>query len=213
MPRTEKNLRVRAETSLVEQRSGEVVPGDIGTAVNTDDLVVRKLVVLVLCHEPLHTQQVQVPLIRILLQLADLKTRRRDTAVAVAGTIAAGACAADTGDGGVSTRLAGNQAVGNLINLPLDDGVLRMTSVLVVGSVLEGDCELEESEKCEQHGGHVLGLAEVCHGENDAMLCTFRKQRPDEGQSKRAEMRLKSDACPKERNDVGSSPRSTRGKS
>ena len=34
----------------------------------------------------------------------------------------------------------------------------------------KGSCELEESKKGEQHGGHVLGLAKVCHGENNAML-------------------------------------------
>lgn len=177
VPGTEQNLRVRAETGLVDQRSREVVPGNERTAVNTNDLVVRKPVVLVLCLEPLHTQQVQVPLVGILRQLTDLKTGSRDTAVAVAGAIAAGACAADTGDGGESTRLTGNQAVSDFINLPFEDGVvgLGMTSVvLVVRSVLEGNCELEESKKGEQHGGHALGLAEVCHGEDNAMLCTFR---------------------------------------
>ena len=170
VPGTEQSLRVRAKTSLVDERSGEVVPGDERTAVNTDDLVVREPVVLVLRHKPLHAQQVQVPLVGILLQLTDLKTRSRDTAVAVTGAIAVDACAADTGDGGVSTRLTGNQAISDLVNLPLEDGVLRMTSVvLVVGPVLEGDCELKESEEGEQHGGHVLGLAEVCHDPSNAM--------------------------------------------
>ena len=173
VPGTEQSLRVRAKTSLVDERSGEVVPGDERTAVNTDDLVVREPVVLVLRHKPLHAQQVQVPLVGILLQLTDLKTRSRDTAVAVAGAIAAGTCAADTGDGSVSTRLTGNQAVSNLVNLPLDDGVLGMTSVVVVGSMPKGDCELEESKEGEQHGGHVCGLAEVGHGESYAMQCTF----------------------------------------
>ena len=169
---------MRTETGLVEKRGREVVPGDERTAVNTDDLVVREPVVLVLCHEPLHTQQVQVPLVGILLQLTDLKTGSRDTAVAVAGTIAAGACAADTSDGGVSTRLTSNQAVSDLVNLPLQDGVLGsgMTSVVVVCSVSKSSCELEESEESEQHGSHVRGLAEVGHGESYAMQCTFSKQ-------------------------------------
>ena len=103
MPRAKKGLRVRAEARRVDQRGGEVVPAGERTSVDTNDLVVRKPVVLVLCHESLHTQKIQVPLVGILLQLTNLETGRRDTTCAVADAVVVGACAADTGDGSEST--------------------------------------------------------------------------------------------------------------
>lgn len=66
---------MRAETSLVQQRSGEVVPRLERTAVNTRDLVVGQLVALALALEPLHAEEVQVVLVGIASQLADLQTR------------------------------------------------------------------------------------------------------------------------------------------
>lgn len=42
---------------------------------DTGNLVVAELVALALAHEPLHSQEVQIPLIGIVSQLTDLKTR------------------------------------------------------------------------------------------------------------------------------------------
>lgn len=190
VPRTEKSVRVRAETGLVQQGGGEVVPGNKRTTVDTDDLVVREPIVLVLGLEPLHAQQVQVPLVGILLQRADLQARGRDTAVVVAGAVAVGVCAANTSDGSVTIVLTSNQAVSNLVDLALEDGVLRMTGVVVMASVLESDCELKESKEGEQHGGHVRGLAEVGHSE--MMLCSACASGKN-GQGKKSRNRLRCD--------------------
>lgn len=92
VPGREKGLGVRAETGRVD--GGEVVPADIGTAVDTwinvnilimpstfpvhtSDLIEADLVSLGLVHKSLHTQEVQVPLIGVPLELANLQTRSR----------------------------------------------------------------------------------------------------------------------------------------
>jgi hypothetical protein len=130
--------------------------------VDTSNLVVSESVTLVLGHEPLHTEEVQVPLVAIVPQLADLKTWIRLTAVVVAVTPPLSAGAADTADGNVRTNstLTLCQSLGDIVNLRLDLGV---TAVLMGVNMLRGDCDLKESEQSNQHGHHALGLAKVCH--------------------------------------------------
>jgi hypothetical protein len=65
---------MRTETGLVQERCGEVVPSLERATVDTGDLVVGQLVVLVLALESLHAEEVQVPLVSVLLQLAELQT-------------------------------------------------------------------------------------------------------------------------------------------
>lgn len=98
MPGTEESLRVRAETSLVHERRGEIVPGLERTTVDTRNLVVRKPVVLVLGHEPLHTQEVQVPLVGVARQSTELETGRSSVA-AIALAVGCSTGAAHTSDG------------------------------------------------------------------------------------------------------------------
>lgn len=131
---------------------------------NSSDLVVGQSVVLVLGHEPFHTEEIQVP--RILVvgtgKLTDLDTGGR-AASAVALTIGGGAFAADTSDGGETRRLALEELSLDLVDVVLNGSVDVDGTVLVrvvVAAVLEGDRDLQDSEEGNQHGHHALGLAE-----------------------------------------------------
>jgi len=165
VPGPKKNVTMGAETRLVDQRGGEAVPGLEWTTVNTSNLVVSKPVIPALGHEPLHTEEVQVPLIGILPQLTDLKTRERLPAIEVAVAPPLDTSAADTADGDLrtnSTTLALGKRVGNIVDLGLEHIVIAAVAVSV--AMAEGGGELEESEEGKDHGHHVLGLAEVGHG-------------------------------------------------
>ena len=166
MPGTEERASVRAETLLVEQRRGEVVPGLERTTVDTRDLVVRKHVVLVLAHEPLHTEEVQVPLVGVARQGTDLKTGSRSPA-AVALAVGGSARAADTGDGDGAARLALGELTLDLVDVGRNGSVAGGASrvCVVVGAMLESNGELEKRQQAEDHGHHAGGLAEVGHGE------------------------------------------------
>jgi hypothetical protein len=166
VPGTEKGAAVRTETSLVDERSRELVPGREGTAVNTSNLVVTKSVALVLAHEPLHTEEVQVPLVRVSSQITDLKTRVRLPSIVVAVSPPLGSSAADTADGNIRTDTATLtllKSFSNVINLCLDDVVCGSAVSMVVAAVLRGDGDLEKGKESDQHGHHALGLAEVGH--------------------------------------------------
>ena len=73
MPGSKGVLTVGAVSTSVLHAS--VVPLHEGAAVDTGNLVVGHGVVLGLVLEPLHGQEKQVPLISVLLQLADVQTR------------------------------------------------------------------------------------------------------------------------------------------
>lgn len=164
VPGSEEGAAVRAETSLVDKRSGEPVPGGERTSVDTSDLVVTKSVTFVLGHEPLHTKEVQVPLVAVVPQLADLETGVRLPAIVVAVAPPLSAGAADTADGNVGTNataLALLKRLRSLVNLGLDLGVAAV--LVVVDTMLRGDSDLEESKQSNQHGHHALGLAKVGH--------------------------------------------------
>lgn len=141
MPRSEESLRVRAETSLIDKRSGEVVPCLERTAVDTGDLVVTQLVVLALAHEPLHTEQVQVPLVAVVPQLTNLQTGVGLPAVAVTVTPPIGTSATDTADGQKWANIALGELVGCDIDLGLDHIIHAAVSV-VVASMLGGNRQL-----------------------------------------------------------------------
>lgn len=121
---------------------------------HTGDLVVGQPIRLGLGHEPLHTQNVQVPLVGILPQGTDLKTRRR-------------ALVGDTSDGEEAFTLALGELLGDDIHLGLDDIVVGEAPgvVVVVCAMVEGSGEVEERQEGEDHGHDVLGLAEAGHGE------------------------------------------------
>lgn len=163
MPGSEEGAAVGTETSLVDKRSREVVPRREWTSVNTGNLVVAQLVAFVLAHEPLHAEQIQVPLVGVLLQLTDFKTRVRLPAIAVAVSPPDSAGAADTADGKVGTNatLALRQSLGDVLNVRFDLTVAAL--VVVVGTMLRGDGDLEEGKESDQHGHHALGFAEVGH--------------------------------------------------
>lgn len=156
---------MRTETLLVGEWGREGVPGLEGTTVDTRDLVVGEHVVLVLGGEPLHTEQVQIPLVGVLDQLADLETGSRGAA-AVALAVGGMAVAADTGNGKVAQRgLALGELALDIVHVGDNGGVVSSASGvrMVVRAVLERDSELKNGQKRKDHGHHVRGLAEVCH--------------------------------------------------
>ena len=141
----------------------------------TSNGVVRELVVLVLGLEPLHAQKVQVPLVSVLLELADLQTSGR-RAVATADASVVRVSLADTSDGSeASLLLAAGEGVGNVLELGSNDVVGRVAGMGVVGAVLEGGGELEEGEESKEHGGDALGLAEGSHCEEGGNMNTLSK--------------------------------------
>lgn len=172
MPRSEESAAVGAESSIVHEGRREPVPGGERTSVNTSNLVVTKGVAMVLAHEPLHTNEIQVPLILILSQLTDLETGVRLPVVAVAVSPPHSLRAADTVDGNVGT----NSTTLALLELGLDlgdlivDDIVGVAADVVVSSVLGGNGDLEESEESDQHGHHALGLAEVRHDVDEARM-------------------------------------------
>jgi hypothetical protein len=94
------------ETSLVEQWCREIVPCREWTTVDTGNLVVRELVILGLGLEPLHSNEVQVPLVGVLPQLTDLQTRVRLPLARVAVTPPLGLDTAHTLNGKVGADVA-----------------------------------------------------------------------------------------------------------
>lgn len=143
---------------------------------DTSNLVVTKSVAVALALEPLHTEEVQVPLVLVLSQTADLETRVRLPVVAVAVSPPDGLRAADTVDGNVgtdSTTLTLVKLGLDLVDLGLDDGIgIALDMGVGVGAVLGGNGDLEKGEEREEHAHHALGLAEVCHDvEETRMKC------------------------------------------
>jgi hypothetical protein len=174
VPGTEKSLRVRAETLLVQEGCGEVVPALERTTVNTRDLVVRKPVVLVLGHEPLHTEKVQVPLVGIARQRTELETGSSSPA-AIALAVGRSAGAAHTSDGNEALlRLTLGEFTLDLVDVGLNGSICVAGRVsVVVRAMLESDCELENGQEGDEHGHHAGGFAEVGHREESSgcFLC------------------------------------------
>jgi hypothetical protein len=182
---------VRAETSLVNKRSWELVPCGERTSVDTGNLVVTKSITFVLAHEPLHTKEVQVPLIGVLRQRTELKTRVRLPAIAGAVAPPLGAVAANTTGGNVGTNVTLGKSIGDVVDVRLD---LVITLVgMVVGAMLRCDGNLEECEESNQHGHHALGLAEVCHIAecNGAFVVNDRKSKSQKKKKATAMLKLR----------------------
>ena len=122
---------------------------------DTSNLVVTKSVAVALALEPLHTEQVQVPLVLVLSQTADLETRVRLPVVAVAVSPPDGLRAADTVDGNVgtdSTTLTLVKLGLDLFDLGLDDSIgIALDMGVGVGAVLGGNGDLEKGEEREEH--------------------------------------------------------------
>jgi hypothetical protein len=170
VPGAEERTSVRAETLLVQERCGEVVPGLERATVNTRDLVVRERVALILGHEPLHAEEVQVPLVGVARQGTDLKTRRSSPS-AVALAVGGSARAADTGDGQGASRLALGELTLDLVDMGLDDGVVGASRMcVVVGAMLKSYGELKNRQHGDEHSHHAGWLAEVGHGEEGRVL-------------------------------------------
>jgi len=172
VPGSKKNVGVRAETGLVYERGGKVVPCPVGATVNSRDLVVGQGVVLVHGLEPLHAKDVQVPLIGVLVQLTDLKPW--------VGCPARAACtvgAAWARDGDGAGRLTLLEFVGDVVDASLEGSIGRASGMLLAGAVLQGDGDVEEREEGDEHGHHALRLAEIDHGEENWL----HAERRDEG--------------------------------
>jgi hypothetical protein len=175
--------------------------------VDTSDLVVTEDVVLALALESLHTDEVQVPLVRIAHQSTDFLASVGLPAVGVTGSLPVSAGAAHTRGGDELTVLTLVKGLVDLLNLRLDLGDLDDVAVsVVVGAMLRRDGNLEEREEREQHGHHVLGLAEVGHGGESRMflVCNDWKSTSPEKTTRVLELRIKN-GCAKERNDLGGS--------
>jgi hypothetical protein len=141
--------------------------------VNTRDLVVGQPVVLALGHEPLHTQEVQVPLIGVARQRTDLKARGSSPA-AIALAVGGSARAAHTSDGGEALRLTLGEFTLDLVDVGLNGSVGGASRVCVmVGTMLESDSELENRQQGDEHCHHAGGFAEVGHLEESSgcLLC------------------------------------------
>lgn len=162
MPGSEESIAMGAEAGLVDERSWEAVVCYKRTTMDTNDLVEAQSVIPVLVLESLHTKEVQVPLVGVVPQLTDLKTRVGLSSIRIAVAPPLCTCAADTTDGNVRTNIALLELVGNLIHVSLDLGV-RATVDMMPGTMLRGDGELQNGKKSNQHGQHALGLAEVGH--------------------------------------------------
>lgn len=161
-----------AETSVVDQRGWEIVPGDKGTAVDTGDLVVGEDVTLVLCYEPLHTENVQVPGLGVAGQVTDLETGG-SRASAIAVSIGSIAVAADTLDGNRASGLALLEFSLNLLEVTLDKVLGRVageSSMVVMGAMLERNSELKKRQEGKDHGHHARRLAEVGHDEKKVLF-------------------------------------------
>ena len=160
-----------AETSIVQQRRGEVVPGDKGTAVDTGDLVIGEDVTLVLCHEPLHTEKVQVPGLGVASQVADLETGS-SRASAIAVSIRSIAVAAGTLDGNGAPGLAFLEFSFDLLEVTLDKVLGRVAgeSMVVASAMLERNSELKKRQEGKDHGHHARRLAEVGHDEKKVLF-------------------------------------------
>lgn len=171
VPGTKECHAVRAETSLVNERRREAVPADERTAVDTRYLVEGQDVTLVLCQEPLHTEQVKVPLVAVAGQVADLKTGR-SSASAIALSIGSVTSAADSFDGDGVPGLAFLELSLNLLKMALNQSRVDMR---VLGAVLESNGELKDRQECEEHAHHARGLAEVCHCGQVMMLFWIRR--------------------------------------
>lgn len=165
---------MRAETSLVDEGSWELVPGGKGTTVDTSDLVVTESVAFVFAHESLHTKEVQIPLIGIPRQITDFETRVGLASIAVTVSPPSGSGTADTADSNVGTNVALGKGTSDLVNVRLD--LIVATMGVVVATMLRRNSNLEECEKCNQHGHHALGFAEVGHiAECNGAFCCKRQ--------------------------------------
>ena len=144
MPGPEGVLTVRAVSGSVLDSS--TVPLHERTAVDTGNLVVGHGVILRFVLEPLHGQKEQVPLIGILLHVADLQTR----ILAIGST---------GGDDLSSTR---HEHGSSVLEMGLH-GFGGSVGRVHVGIVREGDGDLEKNENGEQHAHEAVGLAEGGH--------------------------------------------------
>jgi hypothetical protein len=160
-----------AEAGIVKKRSGKPVVCYKRAAVDTSDLVEAQPVIPVLVLEPLHTKEIQIPLVGVVPQLADLETWVRLSAIGVAVTPPHCACAAYTTDGNMGPDVALLEFVSNLVHVSLNIRV-RAPVDMVPGTMLRGNGDLEKGKESNQHGQHALGLAEVGHGVecNDAFV-------------------------------------------
>lgn len=162
VPGSKQRVGVWAETRLVQQRRWKVVPCLVGATVDTSDLVVRQRVVLVHSLESFHAENIQIPLVGILVQLTNLKTWVRCGARAASTVRVAWA-----GNGDGPARLTLFKLAGDLVDVSLNDCVDRPGRMLVVGAVLKGNRDLEESKDGDQHGHHALRLTEIGHCEGN----------------------------------------------
>lgn len=75
-----------AVTRLVVPGPGlDVIPGGIGTSMDTGNLIPAQELRLVDGLQPIQRQKVQIPLIRVLLKLADFETYRHTAIASTAG--------------------------------------------------------------------------------------------------------------------------------
>lgn len=144
MPRAKGVLAVRAVSTNVLHAG--VVPLDVGAAVDTGNLVVGHGVGLRLVLEPLHGQQEQVPLILVLLQLADLLT----SSLAIGGSLH------------VDPASTCQEHRSSFLEVGIH-GRRRSMGGVHVSIVRKGNSDLEKDENGEQHAHEAVGFAEGGH--------------------------------------------------